>query len=336
MKKVRVIAAALAMSFAALVTSCSSEISVQEDSNGSVNQSSANYRSASSTESPKRVTGYFCEWGIYGAHGNYFPQNVPYDKLTHINYAFVGLNPADQSVEIYDSWATSEIVSDGEKWDSQYKGCLGLLRKYKAKYPHVKVLISVGGWTKSHGFHAAAASEQSRKRAADNLVRFVTANNLDGVDIDWEYPGVHRDKDPNDEFDKGALGSIEDKENYTLFLKAIREALDAQGAKDGKYYELTAAIGVGYDKIAVTNPGEYSKYLDALNLMSYDMHGAFEPTTGHQAPLYSSPYDNNPNAQIREKYNIDWAVKEFIRQGRLTLLNVIIKDRHTWYFKCIQ
>lgn len=315
MKKVRVIAAALAMSIAALVASCSSEISVQEDSNGSVNQSSANYRSASSTESPKRVTGYFCEWGIYGAHGNYFPQNVPYDKLTHINYAFVGLNPADQSVEIYDSWATSEIVSDGEKWDSQYKGCLGLLRKYKAKYPHVKVLISVGGWTKSHGFHAAAASEQSRKRAADNLVRFVTANNLDGVDIDWEYPGVHRDKDPNDEFDKGAPGSIEDKENYTLFLKTIREALDAQGAKDGKYYELTAAIGVGYDKIAVTNPGEYSRYLDALNLMSYDMHGAFEPTTGHQAPLYSSPYDNNPNAQIREKYNIDWAVKEFIRQG---------------------
>ena len=323
MKKVNAVLAAAAIGFAALFSACkAAEAEVQASKSVA---SSVSVQSASSSSSgevsktgknAKRVTGYFCEWGIYGAHGNYFPQHIPYEKLTHINYAFVGLNPSTQAVDIYDSWATSEIVNDGEKWDTEYKGCLGLLRKYKAKYPHVKVLVSVGGWTKSHGFHAAAATADSRERAAKNLVDFVVANGMDGVDIDWEYPGVNRDKDGNDQFDMGAPGGIEDKENFTLFLKAIRQALDAQGAKDGKYYELTAAIGVGYDKIAVTNPGEYSKYLDALNLMAYDMHGAFEATTGHQAPLYANPaHDNNPSAEIVEKYNIDWAVEEFLRQG---------------------
>ena len=317
MKKLKFFSLAFIAAFAVFSMACKvdvDETSVQEKPVSTV-EARALSNASDSGKSPKRVTGYFCEWGIYEAHGNYFPQHIPYDKLTHINYAFIGLNPSDQSVEIYDSWATNEIVSDNESWDTEYKGNLGLLRKYRAKYPHVKVLISVGGWTKSHGFHAAAASESSRKRAADNLVKFVVQNKLDGIDIDWEYPGIHRDPDQNDQYDKGAPGGIEDKEKFTLFLKAIREALDAQGAKDGKYYELTAAVGAGFDKIAVTNPGDYAKYLDAVNLMTYDMHGAWESAVGHQAPLYKNANEKNKDAEIREKFNVDWTVKEFIRQG---------------------
>lgn len=317
MKKLKFFTLAVAAVLAAIATSCG--VDVSETVNREMLVSKSEVRSVSdssdSGKSPKRVTGYFCEWGIYQAHGMYFPQNIPYDKLTHINYAFIGLNPETQAVEIYDKWATSEIVSDGESWDTQYTGNLGLLRKYKAKYPHVKVLISVGGWTKSHGFHAAAASEATRKRAARNLVDFVVQNNLDGIDIDWEYPGIYREKEPGDEYDMGAPGGIEDKEKFTLFLKAIRSALDDQGAKDGKYYELTAAVGAGYDKIELTNPGDYCKYLDAVNLMTYDMHGAWAHEIGHQAPLYANPNEKNSDAEIREKYNIDWAVSEFIRQG---------------------
>ncbi|MEJ5187799.1 glycosyl hydrolase family 18 protein [Treponema sp. J25] len=269
---------------------------------------------AATTGSSRRVVGYFVEWGIYGAHDNYYVTSIPFNKITHINYAFVGINPTTFAVEVYDPWASLEIVYPGESWDTPYKGNLGMLRKMKLQYPHVKVLISVGGWTKSHGFHAAAMTESSRRTTAKNLVAFMKQHGLDGIDIDWEYPGINRPADPNDQYDKGAPGGPEDMVNFPLFLKAIREELDAQGAIDGRYYELTAAIGVGYDKIAVTDPAEYSKYLDALNLMTYDMHGGFETTIGHQAPLYPNPNDTH-EPLVNERYNIDWAVKKFLSLG---------------------
>lgn len=269
---------------------------------------------AVSATSGKRVVGYFCEWGIYAAHDQYYVTSIPFDKLTHINYAFVGLNPSTLAVEIYDPWATLEIVYPGEAWDTPYKGNLGMLQKMKLQYPNVKVLISVGGWTKSHGFHAAAATASSRATAAANLVAFMKQYGLDGVDIDWEYPGVDRPADTNDPYDKGSPGGSEDTVNFNLFLKAIRDKLDEQGAADGRHYELTAAVGVGYDKIAVTQPGVYTQYLDAVNLMTYDMHGGFETVIGHQAPLYANPYDTHDQL-VNERYNVDWAVNEFLRQG---------------------
>ena len=135
MKKLKFFSLAVIAAFAVITMACKvdvDETSVQEKPVSTL-EARAMSNASDSGKSPKRVTGYFCEWGIYEAHGNYFPQHIPYDKFTHINYAFIGLNPSDQSVEIYDSWATNEIVSDGESWDTEYKGNLGLLRKYKAK-----------------------------------------------------------------------------------------------------------------------------------------------------------------------------------------------------------
>lgn len=301
---------------ALFLASCQPSVNlINESLNENLEQQNSRAITATAdTEVSKRVTGYFCEWGIYGAHNNFYATSIPFEKLTHINYAFVGINPSTLGVEVYDPWASLEIVYPGEKWDTEYKGNLGMLSKLKKEHPGTKVLISVGGWTKSHGFHAAAATPSSRKTSAKNLVEFMKKYDLDGIDIDWEYPGINREKDPNDEFDKGAPGGIEDKENFTLFLKAIREELTSQGKKDGKYYELTVAVGTGYDKIETTNPGEYSKYVDAINLMSYDMHGAFESTIGHQAPLYANPYDKHSEL-INERYNIDWAVQKFLKLG---------------------
>ena len=295
--------------FAVCVLSCSSPFDSKTATEGSPTRSVS-----ASGDVQKRVVGYFVEWGIYAAHDSYYVTSIPFDKVTHINYAFVGINPTDFSVEVYDPWASLEIVYPGESWDTPYKGNLGMLRKMKEQYPGVKVLISVGGWTKSHGFHAAAASETSRQTCANNLVAFMKQYDLDGIDIDWEYPGIDRPADPNDPYDKGAPGGPEDMINYTLFLKAIREALDAQGAADGRYYELTAAVGVGYDKIEVTDPAEYSKYLDAVLLMTYDMHGGFESVIGHQGPLYANPNDTH-DPLVNERYNVDWAVQKFLDLG---------------------
>ena len=160
MNKTKTILAAMAMALA--FTSCKGIVS------SDLSEGSRSARAAASASSSKRVVGYFCEWGIYGAHDNYYATSIPANKLTHINYAFVGLDPSSQAVQIFDPWATTDIVYPGDKWDTQYKGNLGQLRKLKEQYPHLKVLISVGGWTKSNGFHAAAANATTRARAAEN------------------------------------------------------------------------------------------------------------------------------------------------------------------------
>lgn len=69
---------------------------------------------------------------------------------------------------------------------------------------------------------------------------------IDGLDLDWEYPGTDRKKDPMDDYDKGCPGGPEDKENYVLLLKELREALDNNGLKTKL---LTATGAAGYDKV---------------------------------------------------------------------------------------
>ena len=112
--------------FAVCVLSCSSPFDSKTATEGSPTRSVS-----ASGDVQKRVVGYFVEWGIYAAHDSYYVTSIPFDKVTHINYAFVGINPTDFSVEVYDPWASLEIVYPGESWDTPYKGNLGMLRKMK-------------------------------------------------------------------------------------------------------------------------------------------------------------------------------------------------------------
>ncbi len=93
----------------------------------------------------------------------------------------------------------------------------------------MEVYPSIGGWTLSDNFPEMAASEEARNKFAQQCVELIKAYGFDGIDIDWEYPGY-----------ADHSGTPEDKVNYTLFLKAIREALDALEAETGKFYGLTA------------------------------------------------------------------------------------------------
>jgi chitinase len=129
---------------------------------------------------------------------------------------------------------------------------------------------------------------------------------FDGFDIDWEYPGS-----PG-----GHVGnhySADDKANYTKLLAEFRTELDAYGAANGgKHMMLTAALPSGQDKIADIETDKIGQYLDYANVMTYDMHGAFETTgpTNSQDPVYQSPDD--PSAVIppgNEKYSTDNAIK---------------------------
>jgi len=86
---------------------------------------------------------------------------------------------------------------------------LQALTALRESYPHLKVMISVGGWTWSGGFSDMALTKASRKTFIDSAIAFLNQHKLDGIDLDWEYPGL-----PG----AGNTHRPEDKKNFTRLL----------------------------------------------------------------------------------------------------------------------
>ena len=186
------------------------------------------------------------------------------------------------------------------EWGEGLAGHFGEYQYYKSKYPDVKIVIAVGGWTRSDKFHAAASTEQNRKTLAQSMVDTMKKYPfIDGIDIDWEYPTETRA--PEDQYDRGSVGGPEDKHNFTLLLKTIRETFDQNGMKDKL---LTVAVSAGESKIHNTEPDQYAQYVDAIGVMTYDFAGDWDDVTGHLAGLYHNPEDTT-----RPKFDTDDAMK---------------------------
>ncbi len=259
----------------------------------------------------KNIVVYFPNWGIYNtAHRSITVGMIPWDKVTVINHAFFEVDSSFKLAST-DTFADFDKMMDhSEGWDTnQLRGHFGEYKYYKNLYPNVKIIVSVGGWTRGQNFHAMAASSSSRAVFIQSVIDFLKKYPfIDGIDLDWEYPGVNRAADPNDQYDRGCPGGPEDKQNFTSLLREIRQAYNNNGLS-GKL--LTIAAPSGYDKLALQEPNVYAQYLDWLNVMTYDMHGAWETTTNHQSPLYANP--NDPSAttpvDIKNKYNTDSAMK---------------------------
>jgi GH18 family chitinase len=241
--------------------------------------------------SMKKIVGYFPDWGVYEAHRSYYVKHIPWDKLTHIQVAFAKVQKNTFKIRTPDAWADLDNTY-GESWNSAFKGNYGQLRKIKVAHPHVSVLISIGGWTLSGQFADASSSDIKAKLFASEAVKFMKEHDFDGIDIDWEFPTKVRIADKidnvNDEGTPDETGAS--KQNFTRLLKELRAKLDKQGLSDNRYYQLSAAIGSSPSHINdTTEPSKYIQYLDFLNIMSYDMHGAWDKMTNHQSPLYVNP-----------------------------------------------
>lgn len=187
-------------------------------------------------------------------------------KLTHINYAFA--NVVD---------GAAQLVGDDDAAN------LARLQALKAHHPALKILVSIGGWAWSENFSDAALTDTSRARFARSAVDLLNTYALDGIDVDWEYPGQQGEDN---------VYRPEDRQHFTLMLKALREHLDAQGAQDGRTgadrYLLTIATGASATYLEHTELGEAQRYLDFVNIMTYDFAGSWSETTGHHTNLYPS------------------------------------------------
>ncbi|SDJ76986.1 glycoside hydrolase family 18 chitinase [Streptomyces indicus] len=248
----------------------------------------------------KTSLGYFVEWGVYGR--NYHVKNLvssgSASKITHINYAFANVKNGqctmDDSFAAIDKAYTADQSVDGvaDTWDQPLRGNFNQLRKLKAKYPHIKILYSVGGWTYSGGFGQAAQNPAAFAESCYKLVEDPRwADVFDGIDIDWEYPN--------------ACGLTCDSSGPAAF----KNLMSALRTKFGPNNLVTAAItadATAGGKIDAADYGGAAASVDWYNVMTYDFFGAWAkngPTAPHSplTPYAGIPQDGFTSSQAIAK-----------------------------------
>jgi chitinase len=233
---------------------------------------------AARTPVKPEVTGY-----VFARGNALLPGQVDGKYLTRINYAFANIKDGRMVL--------------GGPTDVQNFALLTALRNAN---PRLTVLVSVGGWLWSQNFSDMALTATSRRVFEDSVMEFLAQYDLDGLDIDWEYPGLPGAGHPH---------RAEDKENFTALLSELRARFDAESRKTHRRLYLTIAMGAGEDVIAHTEMRKVARYVDTVNLMTYDYYEAgSDPTTGHHAPLFANPADP-------KKVSSDETVREYEKEG---------------------
>lgn len=210
---------------------------------------------------PLVVVGY-----VFPRDGALQPGQVNARGLTRINYAFANI-------------ADGRIVT-GAATDVQNFAYLTGLRK---ENPKLTVLVSVGGWLWSGGFSDASLTAQSRAVFIQSVMDFLKRYDLDGLDIDWEYPGL-----PG----AGHTFRPQDKQNFTVLLKELRDRFDAESKTAHRKLYLTIASGAAPEYLDHTEMASVQQYVDTVNLMAYDYsEPPSDPIANNHAPLFTDPAD---------------------------------------------
>ncbi|MFH1567824.1 MAG: glycoside hydrolase family 18 protein, partial [Gemmatimonadota bacterium] len=253
----------------------------------------------------QRVVAYYPGWTARGQQP-YEVARIPAERLTHLNYAFANVAAENGQIMVGDPELDTDRPYPGDSHAPlALHGNFNQLLLLKKRNPHLRTLISVGGWTWSGNFPAAAASEASRARFARSCAAFAAHYGFDGVDVDWEYPAS----------DGLQPGKPEDGHNFTLLLAEMRRALDEQAARDGRRYELTIAAPGGVAKIRVLELDQIHRYLDFINVMAYDFAGSWSPATSFNAPLYPTSSPLQPQDELSLNANADAAMRAFLEGG---------------------
>ncbi|TKG97474.1 glycoside hydrolase family 18 protein [Puteibacter caeruleilacunae] len=208
---------------------------------------------------------------------DYHPDQLPLDKLSHIIYSF------------------TEVIDDQMKFKNPKEhDKLQLLVDQKANHPNLKVMIACGGWGGSGGFSDMASSDSTRQLFVNSAINFIQEHNLDGLDIDWEYPGLRGAGNPH---------KPEDKQNFTALMKELREAMDATGKKLTLTFA-SAGWDRYYDHVELH---EVLKYADYMNVMTYDQVSGTSPVTLHHTNLGWVKWDDvkdTPAGKKMEQYGM--------------------------------
>ncbi|KAK6472078.1 acidic mammalian chitinase-like [Huso huso] len=223
---------------------------------------------------------YFTNWAQYRPPPTvYMPHNIDPCLCTHLLYAFATMK--NNQIATFE-W--NDVTLYGE------------FNALKNQNGNLKTLLSVGGWNfGSSGFSAMVASSGTRKIFIDSVIDFLRKYEFDGLDIDWEYP-ANRGSPP------------QDKQLYSVLLEEMRAAFENEAKQTNRARLLLSAAvsaGVGTIQSAYEIP-KVGQALDMINVMTYDMHGSWEPFTGENSPLYKSPNDQGGDVYFSINYALNY------------------------------
>ncbi|KAE8349832.1 glycoside hydrolase superfamily [Aspergillus coremiiformis] len=218
-------------------------------SSSSVILNSTAQPSTPSGNASKVVGGYWEGWNIQNPCGTMRPEEIPVDLYTHLMFSFGFITPK--------TYAVQPAPGTEESLFTQ-------VVDVKKRNPNLKVIVALGGWTHTDPgpyravFTNLVSSSANRATFIKNLLAFLAKFNFDGVDLDWEYPGVA---------DRG--GRPTDKENLAKLLQEIRQAFQNQ---------YTLSIAAPLPPVALENYDmkATSEAVDWINVMAYDLHGLWE------------------------------------------------------------
>lgn len=161
---------------------------------------------------------------------------------------------------------------------------LKAMQDMKKSNPNLKVMVSIGGWTLSSPFNGMVATQNGRTTFINSVVKFLKAYPfVDGIDLDWEFPGGN-----------GAApglasdGYLAEKARYTQLVHQLRTTLDANFTGNSRK-QISAAVSASPAKLAGIDFNSLKDDFDFVNVMSYDLYGAFSRYPDHQAAVYSKP-----------------------------------------------
>ncbi len=301
----------------------------------------------------KLEMGFFEQWGIYGRGFTLASADHEGEiaDLTDLDYAFGGVEPmggathnsagvlavgnqpiqADPAKPNYnpvvcsslDTWADyqdpnlTDVDGGSGVAASGLAGNFQQLAELKAKYPDLKVIMSLGGYNGSAFFSAAAATPASRQAFVSSCINMFIKGNapassglpatgseqsilpagaaagiFDGFDIDWEYPADNNGA-------PGNLYSPADTENFVLLLREFRSQLDALSTSTGERYPLTVEMPAGTQNAKYLEPAAMARYVNDEVVMDYDFQGPWDATgpTNFESNLYESPSAPNTAAE---------------------------------------
>lgn len=191
----------------------------------------------------------------YVPERDYQPEKVPVEKLTHIIYSFTKVIDGEMKFR--------DPAESGKKLEQ--------LVLQKKRNPALKVMIACGGWG-ADGFSDMALTRESRQKFVSSAVAFIEKYQLDGIDIDWEYPGISG---------AGTMARDEDKQHFTFLMQELREALD--GIERPQVLTFASAGWKRYYNYVELD--EVMPVVDYMNVMTYDQVGGNSPYTGHHTAL---------------------------------------------------
>lgn len=235
----------------------------------------------------EKVVCYYGSWSTYRpGDGKCAVQDIDPTKCSHLIYTFVGLNE-DGTIRILDPWCD---LPDGYGLNG-----FGKFYDLKKRNPSVKTLLAIGGWNEgSERYSRVMNDETLRKVFVQDAVNFVQKYKFDGLDFDWEYPNQRG-------------GQPTDKQAYVDTIRDLKKAFKPHGLL------LSSAVAAAKSSASQSYLiPEVSKHLDIINLMAYDLHGAWDNYVGHNSPLF--PRDDE-SEEIRGNLNVEACLKYWLDNG---------------------